>query len=64
MSPKLGQAPLGISTNILHEWVKAIRPDTGLLKDEALIEEKREENGGQGRNGAQLVHANLTHDLL
>ena len=35
-------ARLGVSSNSLHKWVKAIRPDTGSLKDEELIEAKRE----------------------
>ena len=33
---------LGVSSNSLYKWVKAIRPDTGSLKDEELIEAKRE----------------------
>ena len=35
-------ARLGVSSNSLYKWVKAIRPDTGSLKDEELIEAKRE----------------------
>ena len=35
-------ARLGVSSNSLYRWVKAIRPDTGALKDEELIEAKRE----------------------
>jgi transposase len=33
---------LGVSANSLHKWIKAVRPDTGPLKDEELIEAKRE----------------------
>jgi transposase len=33
---------LGVSANSLYKWVKAVRPDTGSLKDEELIEAKRE----------------------
>ena len=35
-------ARLGVSANSLYKWVKAVRPDTGSLKDEELIEAKRE----------------------
>ena len=35
-------ARLGVSSNSPYRWVKAIRPDTGALKDEELIEAKRE----------------------
>jgi len=35
-------ARLGVSANSLYKWVKAVRPDTDSLKDEELIEAKRE----------------------
>ena len=35
-------ARLGVSANSLHKWVKAVRPDTGSLKNDELIEAKRE----------------------
>ena len=35
-------ARLGVSANSLYKWVKAVRPNTDSLKDEALIEAKRE----------------------
>ena len=35
-------ARLGVSANSLYKWVKAVQPDTGSLKDDQLIETKRE----------------------
>ena len=33
---------LGVSSNSLYKWVRAVNPDTSSLKDEELIETKRE----------------------
>lgn len=33
---------LGVSSNSLYKWVKAVSPDTSSLKDEELIDVKRE----------------------
>ena len=33
---------LGVSSNSLYKWVKAVSPDTSSLKDEQLIDAKRE----------------------
>jgi transposase len=33
---------LGVSANSIYKWVKTVQPDTGSLKDEELIEAKRE----------------------
>jgi transposase len=35
-------ARLGVSANSLYKWVKAVQPNTDSLKDEELIEAKRE----------------------
>ena len=35
-------ARLGVSTNSLYKWVGAVQPNTGSLKDDELIESKRE----------------------
>ena len=35
-------ARLGVSANSLYKWVKAVQPNSDLLKDEELIEAKRE----------------------
>ncbi len=35
-------ARLGVSANSLYKWVRVVRPDTSSLKDEELIEAKRE----------------------
>ncbi len=35
-------ARLGVSTNSLYKWVSAVQPNTDSLKDDELIESKRE----------------------
>ena len=35
-------ARLGVSTNSLYKWVAAVQPNTDSLKDDELIESKRE----------------------
>jgi transposase len=35
-------ARLGVSTNSLYKWVNAVQPNTDSLKDDELIESKRE----------------------
>jgi len=35
-------ARLGVSANSLYKWVKAVQPNSDLLKDEELIEAKHE----------------------
>ena len=35
-------ARLGVSANSLYKWVKAVQPNTDSLKDEELIDAKRE----------------------
>lgn len=35
-------ARLGVSANSLYKWVKAVQPDTGALKNEELIQVKRD----------------------
>jgi len=35
-------ARLGVSANSLYKWVKAVQPDIDSLKDDQLIETKRE----------------------